>query len=132
MPRTVPELTPENISFWTGGANEELMITHCEACDIAIHPPQIICPACASSTTPRPAQGTGTVLARTINRQPWSPDISVPYLLAVVELTCEPTVRITARIVNAAPESVKIGDRVRVLFDREGDIWYPMFEPLMD
>ena len=106
MARILPELTPENTPFWTGGARGELLITHCDACDKAIHPAQVVCPACLSSTTPQPAKGTGTVLARTINRQQWAPDMVVPYALATVELDGEPGVRITTRVVDADPESV--------------------------
>jgi uncharacterized OB-fold protein len=130
MARIRPELTPENTPFWTGGANGELLITHCDACDLAIHPAQVVCPRCLSSTTAKPATGTGTVLARTINRQQWSPEMVVPFALAVVELDGEPGVRITTRIVEVDPECVRIGDRVQVAFEHGGDVWFPVFRPL--
>jgi uncharacterized OB-fold protein len=130
MARIRPELTPENTPFWTGGANGELLITHCDACDLAIHPAQVVCPRCLSSTTAKPATGTGTVLARTINRQQWSPEMVVPFALAVVELDGEPGVRITTRIVEVDPECVRIGDRVQVAFEHDGDVWFPVFRPL--
>lgn len=130
MARIRPELTPENTPFWTGGQRGELMITHCVACDMAIHPAQMVCPACLSGTTPRAAAGTGTVVARTINRQMWSADMVVPFVLAVIELDGEPGVRITARVVDADVESVRIGDRLEVAFEREGEIWFPVFRPL--
>jgi uncharacterized OB-fold protein len=130
MARIHPELTPENTPFWTGGANGQLLITHCDACDLAIHPAQVVCPRCLSSTTAKPAMGTGTVLARTINRQQWAPDMVVPFALAVVELDGEPGVRITTRIVEVDPESVRIGDRVQVAFEQDGDVWFPVFRPL--
>ncbi len=130
MARIHPELTPENKPFWTGGERGELMITHCDACDMAIHPAQVVCPSCLSSTSPRAARGTGTVLARTINRQQWSADMAVPFALAVVELDGEPGVRITARVVETDPETVSIGDRLQVAFEQDGDIWFPVFRPL--
>jgi uncharacterized OB-fold protein len=70
------------------------------------------------------------VLARTINRQQWSPEMVVPFALAVVELDGEPGVRITTRIVEVDPESVRIGDRMQVAFEHDGHIWFPMFRPL--
>jgi uncharacterized OB-fold protein len=130
MARIHPELTPENTAFWTGGAKGALMITHCDACDMAIHPAQVVCPKCLSSASPRAAKGTGTVLARTINRQQWSAEMTVPFALAVVELDGEPGVRITARVVEADPEAVRIGDRLEVAFEQDGDIWFPVFRPL--
>lgn len=130
MSRIFPELTAENTPFWTGGERGELMIVHCDACDHAIHPPQPICPVCLSrAVTARAAEGTGTVIARTINRQAWSPDMAVPYAIAVVELDGEPGVRITARV-EADPEAVAIGDRLTVAFEEEKGIWFPLFRPL--
>lgn len=130
MARIHPELTPENKAFWTGGATGDLMITHCDACDDAIHPAQVVCPRCLSTTTPRAARGTGRVVARTVNRQQWTADMVVPFALAVVELDGEPGVRITARIIDVEPEAVRIGDPLEVAFEQDGDIWFPVFRPL--
>jgi uncharacterized protein len=131
MTRLLPELTPENTAFWTGGEKGELRIAHCGACDHAIHPPQLICPKCLSrEVAPRAAAGTGTILARTINRQAWAPDMAVPFALGVVALDGEEGVRITARIVDCDPESVAIGDRVEVRFEEDGGIWFPVFRPM--
>jgi uncharacterized OB-fold protein len=132
MSRTLPEITPENEAFWTGGSAGRLLIVHCDACDHAIHPPQKLCPVCLSrSVSPRAALGTGTIHARTINRQAWSPDMEVPFALAAVELDGEPGVRLTAKIVDCDPEDVRIGDRVEVLFEEDRGVWIPMFRPLM-
>lgn len=75
----LPELTPENTAFWTGGERGELMIAHGDACDHAIHPPQLICPICRGrSVTARPPKGTGRIYSYTINCQKWLPDLAVP------------------------------------------------------
>lgn len=126
--RTLPELTPENEPFWTGGREGKLLIAHCDACSRAVHPPQVVCPFCLSaSVTPRPAVGTGTIYARTVNRQQWAPDMKVPFALALVELDGEDGVRITARIESGDPESVQIGDRVSVDFEEDRGVWIPFF-----
>lgn len=124
-----PEISEDNAAFWTGGGEGRLMIAHCAKCDRAIHPPQPICPKCLSTEIEsRGATGTGTVLACTINRQQWSPDTAVPYALGIVALDGEDGVRITARI-EAEPESVAIGDRVKVAFAALDDVWRPYFVP---
>ncbi len=130
--RLLPELTPENTPFWTGGSRGELMIAHCDRCNHAIHPPQLICPKCLSRTvTPRPAKGTGTIYTYTINYQPWLPDLAVPYALVTVDLDDEPDVRITARLIGSDPHAVAIGQRVKVSFDKAADdVWIPQFEML--
>lgn len=129
--RIFPELTPENTPFWTGGEKGELRIAHCDACDHAIHPPELVCPVCLSRTvTPRASAGTGTIVSWTVNRQPWAPDMLVPFALAIVELDGEPGVRITARVVDCDIDALAIGDRVAVTFEEEGGIWFPLFRPI--
>lgn len=126
--RILPELTPENTPFWTGGERGELMIAHCDACDHAIHPPELICPICLSrSVTPRAAAGTGVIHSYTINHQPWLPNLPVPYALVVVDLDGESGVRLTAQLLEVAPDSVAIGQKVRVSFVHAEDVWIPQF-----
>lgn len=126
----LPALTPENTPFWTGGMRGELMIAHCDACDHAIHPPELVCPRCLSrSVTSRPAAGTGTVESVTVNHQQWVPDLEVPYALAIVSLDGEEGVRITAQVTGCDPQSVHIGQKVAVEFEQVEDVWIPRFHP---
>ena len=128
--RMLPELTAENLAFWTGGADNQLMIAHCDRCDAAIHPPQLICPFCLSrAVTPRPALGTGTVYSFTVNHQPWMPGMAVPFVIAVVDLDAEPGVRITAELRDLDPSEVAIGGRVSIGFMPVEDVWIPYFKP---
>jgi uncharacterized protein len=132
--RLLPELTPENTPFWTGGSRGELMIAHCDRCDHAIHPPQSICPKCLSrSVTPRPAKGSGTIYTYTVNYQAWLPGLKVPYALLTVDLDGEPGVRLTAQLIDGDPHSVAIGQRVNVVFDKAAeDVWIPQFRICAD
>ena len=41
-----------------------------------------------------------------------------------------PGVRLTSNIVGCAPEAVRIGLPVRVVFEPVEDVWLPLFEPL--
>lgn len=127
--RPLPELTPENTAFWTGGADGKLMIAFCADCNHAIHPPQLICPKCWSEAVEsRPVPGTGTVYTYTVNHQPWAPGMQVPLNLAVVDLDGAPGVRLTAEVVGTDPESVAIGQTMRISFANIEDIWFPQWE----
>jgi uncharacterized OB-fold protein len=130
--RPLPELTPENTAFWTGGVDGKLMIAFCKDCAAAIHPPQLVCPKCWCETIEsRPVSGTGKVYTYTINHQPWTPDMQVPFALAVVDIDDAPGVRVTAEVVNADPETVTIGQKMRVSFLNVDDIWFPQWEPVI-
>ena len=128
--RPLPELTPENTAFWTGGADGKLLIAFCADCARAIHPPQIVCPECwGEGIENRPVPGTGTVYSYTVNHQPWAPGMAVPFALAVVDVDGAPGVRVTAEVVDVDPEAVAIGQRMRVRFHNIDDIWFPQWEP---
>ena len=128
--RPLPELTPENTAFWTGGADGKLMIAFCADYDHAIHPPQLICPKCWSEKVEsRAVSGTGTVYTYTVNHQQWAPGMQVPFTLAVVDLDGAPGVRVTAEVVGTDPESVAIGQTMRITFANIEDIWFPQWEP---
>ena len=122
----LPDLTDENRAFWTGGKDGRLLIVRCDACDYAIHPPQVVCPVCLSrSVTPRAFSGAGRVESWTINRRRWFPDMDVPFALAIVSLDEAPHVRITAQVLDA--DALQIGDRVQVTFLDRGEVWIPAF-----
>jgi len=127
----LPELTPENTAFWTGGERGELMIVFCDACGKPVHVPQVICPHCQSrDVAPRAVAGTGTVYTFTVNHQPWMPDMKVPFALAVVDVDGAPGARVTAMVEGCDPEGVHIGQRMRVGFTQSGDVWLPHWLPL--
>lgn len=129
--RPLPELTSENTAFWTGGERGELMITCCDDCSAAIHPPQIVCPTCQSrNVAARAMAGTGTVYTFTVNHQPWLPDMAVPFALAVVDVDGAPGVRVTAPVITDQPEAVHIGQRMQIRFEAAGDVWLPHWQPL--
>jgi uncharacterized OB-fold protein len=130
--RPLPLLTPDNRAFWTGGEHGQLLIHRCRACAHWIHPPAPICPQCRGrEVAPQPASGRGVVATFTINVQPWRPGMTVPYVVAIVELDDQPGLRLTTNLVNVAPQDVRIGQRVKVLFEPHEDVWLPLFEPVV-
>jgi len=128
--RPLPLLSPSTISFWTGGANGQLLIQRCQACGFWIHPPVGFCPSCESrDTAPEPTSGRGTVVSCTVNHQAWQPGMPVPYVLALVQLDEQDDVRLPTNIVNCDVDDAHIGMRVKVLFEQHDDVWLPLFEP---
>ena len=127
--RPLPRLDADNRAFWTGGAEGELRIHHCNACGSFNHPPAPVCRKCLSEdVAPRAVSGAAVIDSYTVNHQAWMPGHAVPYVIARVALDDAPGVILTTNIVNCAPEAVDIGDRVRVLFEQHGEIFIPLFE----
>jgi uncharacterized OB-fold protein len=130
-PRPLPRLDADNRAFWTGGAAGELRIMRCADCAAFIHPPRPVCRNCLSDkVAPEAVAGTGVVDTFTINHQAWYPGLEVPFVIAPVALDGAPGVFLTTNIVGCPPESVEIGDRVRVIFEQQEDIYLPLFEKI--
>jgi uncharacterized protein len=130
-PRILPALTDLNRAFWTGGANGELLIQRCAACGRWVHPPTERCAACAGALRPEPVSGNGTVFTFTENVQPFHPDVPPPYIVAIIELEEQADLRLPTNIVNCDIEAVHVGMPVRVLFEPNGDVFVPVFEPAL-
>jgi uncharacterized OB-fold protein len=125
----VPRLTEENRFFWTSGADGRLRFMRCNDCQTFIHPPYAVCRHCLSeNVAPQAVPGTGEIYSVTVNYQKWNPELEVPFVIARVAVDGAPGVLLTTNIVGSPVESIDIGDRVRVTFEQQGDIYYPLFE----
>lgn len=129
--RLLPEVTPENEHFWRGGAAGELRFLHCGACDHYVHPPAPRCPLClGAGLAPRAVSGRARLHTWTLNHQPWIPGFDPPYVVAIVELEEQPSLRLTTNLVGCEPAAVRIGMPLRVVFEaREDGVFLPLFEP---
>jgi uncharacterized OB-fold protein len=127
--RLRPRLDPDNRAFWTGGAEGNLNIMKCGDCGQFTHPPRQICRHCQSENMVAEAvAGTGEIDTFTINFQAWMPGLEVPFVIARVRLDGVPGVVLTTNIVNCVVEDVSFDDKVRVCFDEQDGIWFPVFE----
>jgi uncharacterized OB-fold protein len=82
----------------------------------------------SEAVAPEAVAGTGAVATFTVNYQAWMPGLEVPYVIARVSLDGVPGVYLTTNIVGCPAEEVHIGDRVRVVFEQQGEIYLPLFE----
>jgi uncharacterized OB-fold protein len=130
-PRVLPRLDSENRFFWTAGAEGQLRFLRCQECATFIHPPRPVCRRCLSeNVAPEAVAGTGTIDTYTVNYQAWRPGLEVPYVIARVAIDGAPGVFLTTNIVGCAVEAVEIGDRVRVKFEQQGEVYLPLFEKI--
>jgi uncharacterized OB-fold protein len=124
----IPLITEDNLAYWTGGRDGRLMIVRCGDCGSYSHPPTPRCSACHGENVAAEAvSGRGQVLSFTINRQQWSPELDVPYVIAVVQLDEQRDLRIFTNVVGCAVDEVEIGMRVEVTFVERGAAFLPVF-----
>jgi uncharacterized protein len=124
----LPIVTAETEAFWRGGREGKLLIARCGACGFYVHPPLPICPQCLNTTiTPTPVSGRATLASFTVNHQAWTSDMVVPFVIGVVELIEQPSVRLTTNIVCTPLDRIVIGMQLRVIFSQREDVWLPLF-----
>ena len=127
--RAFPAITQANHHFWCGGKDGSLHILRCGDCGHWIHPYAARCPACRSTNVaPQTVSGRGTVAGFTVNHQQWYPGVEVPYVIARVRLDSAPNVIMTTNITGCGVDEVGLDDKVRVTFDEQDGIWFPLFE----
>ena len=112
--RILPRVNDENRFFWTSGEDGRLRFLRCDQCGFFVHPPSPICPEClCKQLSVTVVSGRATVATFTVNHQPWIPGYDPPYVVALVEIDEQPSVRLMTNIVSCAPD----------------DVWLPLFEP---
>jgi uncharacterized OB-fold protein len=89
----------------------KLCTTKCVKCGHVTWPPKTMCPKCASGELEwHELPADGTVMGYTVAEGGLPPHIPVPAIFVLVQLG---PVRILARLLQAKPEDVEIGMRVK-------------------
>ncbi len=120
--KPLPVIDNESRPFWDGCRDGKLMLQHCAECGAWVFYPRVLCTACHSERLEwSEASGEGVIYSFTVCHRPAGPTFNheVPYVVALIDLAEGP--RMISNIVGADPESVRIGQRVRVTFEKATD-----------
>jgi len=116
--KPLPRIDEETRGYWEALQRRELYFQRCRDCSTKRFYPRAVCPVCLSSATEWVrSSGRGTVYSFTVTHQNQAPGFreEVPYVLAYVELEEGP--RLMTNVVGCAPDAVRIGMPVEVVFD---------------
>jgi uncharacterized OB-fold protein len=125
--RPVPEPDEESYAFFQGARDGKLMIQRCSQCNTA-QCGSLICNQCFGGDLHwENASGRGKLHSFVVMHLSYHPAFNSAkgYNAAVVELDEGP--RLFSNIVGAAPDTLRIGQRVRVRFALTGDTAIPEF-----
>jgi uncharacterized protein len=129
-PRPVPDALTQ--FFWDGVDAHKLMILRCNNCQHYIHWPKVVCRFCLSTDlSPAEVSGRGTIATFTLPLQAFHPYFrGKPYVLAVIQLEEQESLKLVSNVVDIAPDDVRVGMPVEVTF-REVAPGYtlPLFKP---
>ncbi|MDI6795679.1 MAG: Zn-ribbon domain-containing OB-fold protein [Desulfatibacillaceae bacterium] len=131
MTRPLPIVQPWSEAFWAGAREGKLLLQHCKECSATIFYPRKFCPECWSADIEwRQASGKATVYTFSTAYDMVEPRFwaDLPYTIAYVDLAEGP--RMMTRIVDCAPEDIKVGMKVEVTFHKLDDKFsLPFFRP---
>ena len=128
--RVLPALDESNRFFWTSGEDGVLRFLRCQACSNYIHPPSPVCDKCLSmDLAVEPVSGRARLAAVTVNHQMWMPMFEPPYVIGIVEIEEQPSVRLTTNIIGCREEDLAIGMALEVTFEECEDVFLPLFTP---
>ena len=129
--KPLPRVDEESKGFWEACQRHELYVQRCRGCGAFRQYPRAVCPTCLSSDTDWVlSSGRGTVYTYTVTYQNLAPGFreELPYVMAYVEL--DEGVRLLSNIVGCAPDALRIGMPVEVVFeDVTAEVTLPKFKP---
>src|ERR1700689_4496227 len=127
--RPLPVVDEQSAPYWHAGADGVLRFVECHACGALLHPPQPVCRYCRSDDLgTADVSGRAIVVGFTVNHQMWDPRFPPPYIVATVAVEEDPRVRLITNLVDADPDEVLVGMRVRARFEHIEDVWIQAFE----
>jgi uncharacterized OB-fold protein len=110
--------------FWEGCRRGELLVQRCSECERFRFPPRPMCPHCRSFEAGWVRMsGEGTLYSFVICHPPVLPafEAQVPFAVALIELSEDPGLRMVGNVVDAAPGSLRIGQKVQATFEEIAD-----------
>jgi len=116
--KPLPHPTPKTQPFWDALKAHRIDIQQCDACQRWVFFPRLHCPHCFSNRLSwKTVSGEGELHTFTISHLPTLPELAdeLPQKLAVVQLDEGPHINTT--LVGLAPDQIKVGMRVKPVFD---------------
>jgi hypothetical protein len=122
--------------FWEGCARGELRVERCADCGRRRIPPRPMCPACRSLRSEwERLSGRGTIWSFVVPHPPVLPAYEklAPYNVIAVALEEDPSLRLIGNLLarddgpinEIDPRTIRIGERVRVVFQKVDDVHLP-------
>ncbi|WP_151447053.1 Zn-ribbon domain-containing OB-fold protein [Lacisediminimonas profundi] len=117
--RLLPVATDITRPYWDAAAKNSLVIQHCPACGKNQFYPRGFCISCLSPDIEwKECSGKGKIYTFTVNHRAPNPymEQKLPYVVAMIEL--DEGTRMMTNIVDSPIAEVKIGKRVKVVFEK--------------
>jgi uncharacterized OB-fold protein len=137
----LPDPTDDDSApFWAGTARGELLVQACARCGRRRIPPRPMCPACRSIESRWEAlSGRGMIWSFVVAHPPLLPAYQAfaPYNVITVALEEDAKLRLLGNLVarpdgpinEIDPSTIRIGEKVKVVFQKVEDVHLPRWMP---
>jgi uncharacterized OB-fold protein len=128
--KSLPKPNPVDAPFWRAAANGKFLLQKCKSCGKVQFFPRVACVDCFGELDWIDAKGTGKIHSFTLVRVPRNPAFKEEAPIYYINVILDEGVIVESRLVGDAKERVKMGDRVRVVFQEthNPEIKLPCFE----
>ena len=128
--KSLPKINPVDAPFWQGAANNKFLLQKCKSCGKVQFFPRVACVDCFGEMDWIEAKGTGKIHTFTLVREPRNPAFKEEVPIYYINVILDEGVIIESRLVGDSREKVKMGDRVKVVYQATQDpaIKLPCFE----
>ena len=123
-PIAAPGVDPATEHYWAQAREGKLCTRRCKGCGKLHWYPRPVCPFCQGDTEWENLSGLGTIYSVSVTRK------AGPIAYAIAYVTLDEGVTMLTNIVDCDLDTLKIGQRVQVVFKpAEGGAMIPMFRP---
>jgi uncharacterized OB-fold protein len=128
--KSLPKINPIDQPYWQGAAAGKLLLQKCRGCGKVQFFPRVACVDCFGELDWIETQGTGMIHSFSLVRVPRNPAFKEETPIYYINVILEEGVIVESRLVGNSKEKVKLGDRVKVVFQETHDpnIKLPCFE----
>jgi len=115
-----PEPNDDDRAFWEHCNDQRLCFQGCAQCAAVVHPPLAVCPGCGGME-PRWIEAPDAARVYSFTWAHGVADDSVrghtPYNVVLVEFEGLPGVRLVSNVIDATPETLRIGVPLRLVWE---------------
>jgi uncharacterized OB-fold protein len=128
--RSHPAITPETQAYWSGIANEKLVLDKCLSCSRWSHVPVGACQWCGGPVEAVEADPRVTVNTFSVCYLEFGPGLTAPYIAAHVNPVVEPDLQITTNIVGCRIDEVRCDGLLKPVFVHGANLSLLFYTPI--
>ena len=128
--KSLPKINPVDAPFWRAAAAGKFLLQKCKSCGKVQFFPRVACVDCFGELDWVESKGSGKIHSFTLVRVPRNPAFKDEVPVYYINVILDEGVIVESKLVGDNKEKVKLGDRVRAVFEPTHDpaIKLPCFE----